>query len=143
MLHEELTAKILEACFEVSNELGSGFLESVYEKSLLIALTQFNPTLVFDEWTWIVVAIGSYLLSWLASWLKFRCLPSYHTWAAKGAWVFVGAGIVCLVAGWTPWPFRLAMLIVVLANLEAVLITLTIARCQINVASLWHALRRP
>jgi GxxExxY protein len=37
-LHEELTGKILEACFEVSNELGSGFLESVYEKALLIAL---------------------------------------------------------------------------------------------------------
>lgn len=38
MVHEELTEKILKACFEVSNELGSGFLESVYEKALLIAL---------------------------------------------------------------------------------------------------------
>src|SRR3990170_4441411 len=38
MLHEALTAKVLEACFEVSNELGAGFLESVYEKALLIAL---------------------------------------------------------------------------------------------------------
>ena len=24
-IHEELTAKIIEACFEVSNELGAGF----------------------------------------------------------------------------------------------------------------------
>jgi len=38
MLHEELTEKILKACFQVSNELGSGFVESVYEKALLIAL---------------------------------------------------------------------------------------------------------
>ncbi len=38
MLPEELTRKILEACFEVSNELGAGFLESVYERALLIAL---------------------------------------------------------------------------------------------------------
>ena len=38
LLYEELTAKILEACFEVSNELGAGFLESVYQKALLIAL---------------------------------------------------------------------------------------------------------
>jgi GxxExxY protein len=36
--HEELTATILECCFEVSRELGCGFLESVYEKALLIAL---------------------------------------------------------------------------------------------------------
>lgn len=34
MIHEELTGKILEACFEVSNELGVGYIESVYEKAL-------------------------------------------------------------------------------------------------------------
>ena len=42
MLHEELTSKILEACFEVINELGAGFLESVYENALLVALTHKN-----------------------------------------------------------------------------------------------------
>lgn len=40
MIHEELTEKILKACFEVSNELGCGFLESVYLKALLIALAE-------------------------------------------------------------------------------------------------------
>lgn len=40
MLYEDLTSKILESCFEVSNELGVGYLESVYEKALLIALRQ-------------------------------------------------------------------------------------------------------
>lgn len=40
MLYEELTAKILEACFEVSNELGAGYLESVYENALFVALVQ-------------------------------------------------------------------------------------------------------
>lgn len=47
MLHEELTGKILEASFEVSKELGAGFLESVYEKALQVALLQkgFNSAL--------------------------------------------------------------------------------------------------
>jgi GxxExxY protein len=40
MLYEDLTKKALEACFEVTRELGAGFLESVYEKALLIALQQ-------------------------------------------------------------------------------------------------------
>ena len=40
MKYEELTAKILECCFEVSNELGAGFLESVYEKALVVAFSQ-------------------------------------------------------------------------------------------------------
>ena len=40
MLHEELTERILKCCFEVINELGSGFLETVYEKALMIALQE-------------------------------------------------------------------------------------------------------
>ena len=35
---KELTEQIIGACFEVSNELGIGFLESVYEKALVIPL---------------------------------------------------------------------------------------------------------
>lgn len=40
MLHKDITGKILECSFEVSNEMGAGFLESVYENALLIALGQ-------------------------------------------------------------------------------------------------------
>ncbi len=36
--HEEITGTILGCAFEVSNELGAGFVESVYEKAMLIAL---------------------------------------------------------------------------------------------------------
>ena len=38
LLHNDLTGKILEAAFEVSKELGAGFLETVYERSMQIAL---------------------------------------------------------------------------------------------------------
>ncbi|MEO1498531.1 MAG: GxxExxY protein [Planctomycetota bacterium] len=40
MQHAELTKPIIGAAFDAWNELGFGFLESVYEKSLLIALTE-------------------------------------------------------------------------------------------------------
>jgi len=40
MQYEKLTSLILSACFEVSNELGVGFLESVYEKALMVALRE-------------------------------------------------------------------------------------------------------
>lgn len=40
MKHEELTSQILKCCFEVSNEFGAGFLESVYEKALIVAFSQ-------------------------------------------------------------------------------------------------------
>lgn len=40
MIREELTERILKISFDVSNELGNGFLESVYHKALLLALQQ-------------------------------------------------------------------------------------------------------
>ena len=40
MLYGDLTQNILGACFEVMNELGAGFLESVYEKALLVVLRE-------------------------------------------------------------------------------------------------------
>ena len=36
--HYELTEKIIKVFFEVYNELGYGFLESVYEESISVAL---------------------------------------------------------------------------------------------------------
>ena len=38
MEHEELTKKIIAAAYHVYNKMGFGFLESVYEKCLLIEL---------------------------------------------------------------------------------------------------------
>ncbi|MEX2478285.1 MAG: GxxExxY protein [Gracilimonas sp.] len=38
MKHEELTEKIIECFYTVYNRLGYGFLESVYEKAMLIEL---------------------------------------------------------------------------------------------------------
>ncbi|NQU05444.1 MAG: GxxExxY protein [Calditrichaeota bacterium] len=38
--YQESTHKIIGCCFEVINELGAGFIESVYEKALFIALQE-------------------------------------------------------------------------------------------------------
>ena len=37
-LHRDLTQHIIGCAFEVINDLGSGFLESVYEKAMMVAL---------------------------------------------------------------------------------------------------------
>lgn len=38
MLHHALTEKIIGVFYDVYNELGHGFLESVYESAMIIAL---------------------------------------------------------------------------------------------------------
>ncbi len=42
--HGELTDKILGVFYEVYNELGYGFLEAVYENSMIVALRQAELT---------------------------------------------------------------------------------------------------
>ena len=41
-MHSEITEKIIKAFYEVYNELGSGFLESVYEAALSIVLKEYG-----------------------------------------------------------------------------------------------------
>ncbi len=40
--HTEITEKIIKAFYNVYNELGSGFLEKVYENAMLIELKKFE-----------------------------------------------------------------------------------------------------
>jgi GxxExxY protein len=40
--HKDITDKVIRVFYEVYNELGHGFLESVYERSLEIALTSLE-----------------------------------------------------------------------------------------------------
>jgi len=39
LIDKDLTEKVIGVCIQVSRELGGGFLESVYVKALIIALT--------------------------------------------------------------------------------------------------------
>ena len=54
MKHEQLTGKIIEVFYDVYNELGHGFLESVYEASMRLALTEAGlfvpPKRPLDVW---------------------------------------------------------------------------------------------
>ena len=116
--------------------------DAVFYLSLLIALIAWQPTTIANEMIWMMAAITSYAFSWLASLVKFRRLPSYHTWAAKGVWLLVGAGTICLLADLSVWPFRIAMVCVTIANVEAICITAVLSQCKVDVPTLWHARRK-
>ena len=46
MKNEELTGVILKSAFDVSNQLGCGFLEKVYENALIVSLENNGVTAV-------------------------------------------------------------------------------------------------
>ena len=90
------------------------------------------------EW---FAAVG---VSWLASaavaLVRFGRMPSYHTWGAKLSWLVAAVvALLWLAAGWSsgvPWVLGL----VILTNLEAAAIGLTLPEWRTNVPTLWHAL---
>ncbi len=132
----------LARLMHTTSELGARLdtvADAIFYSSMLAATVLFRPNLMLQESVWMSAAVGSYAVNWIASWVKFRRLPSYHTWAAKGVWGVVGVGIISLLSGFNPWPFRIAMLCVLLTNLEAIGITLTLTECKVDVPSLWHA----
>jgi len=49
LLYEELTSVIIGKSYEVMNELGAGFLKSVYHKSLFLALQQEGYSVRFEH----------------------------------------------------------------------------------------------
>jgi len=41
-LYKEITDKVIRGFYETYNELGAGFLESVYEHALCVVLTEYG-----------------------------------------------------------------------------------------------------
>lgn len=72
-LHIEITEAVIGCAFEVIKELGTGFLESVYEKALLLALRQKGLAAVAQyplKVSFRGENVGEFLLTF---WLSKKC----------------------------------------------------------------------
>jgi phosphatidylglycerophosphate synthase len=94
-----------------------------------------------SEVPFMIAAIGTYAVSSLYGAWKFRQIPTYHTYGAKKSWGLITIGVICIFGGWATWPFRVALIVVTLTNLEAMLITRVLTAPHVDVLSLYHALR--
>ncbi len=132
--------------FHQRSELGArldSFADATLYAAVLVgAFLLWNDRLL-AVWPWIAVASGSYALATLFGFIKFRRWPSYHTWTAKGSWLFVVIALVCLAWQRPLWPLALAMACVTLANLESLAITYRLNRWQTDVNSVFAIRNTP
>lgn len=96
------------------------------------------PDIVRTEAVYVAIVIGSYVFPILAGLIKFRRIPSYHTWGAKIAAVFMTAAVLILFITENPWLFRCAAVLQAIVACEEILITLKLTQLQENVKSLLH-----
>ncbi|MGV1098662.1 CDP-alcohol phosphatidyltransferase family protein [Thiovibrio sp. JS02] len=100
------------------------------------------PELVRREQAFILLGLVGFLIPIILGFLKFGSLTSYHTWAAKTAAILLGLATPLLLLAGPAWPFRTAILLFLLAELEEMAITLGLEHWQANIPSLWHLRRQ-
>lgn len=99
------------------------------------------PELLLAQLPYLACAIAAYTLPIAAGWVRFGRITSYHTWAAKGTAVLMGAALFVLFTAGPAWPFHLAVVLLALEAAEELAITWVLPELRSNVPSLWHALR--
>ena len=108
---------------------------------IAVSLPLLWPDVVHAERVAVLTLIASFTLPALAGWLRFRRFTSYHTWLVRLAVVATAVGLYLLLLDISPWPFRIAAGLAVLAALEEIAISLVLPTERSNIAGLATALR--
>lgn len=116
---------------------GPGLLAWV---ALAALAARFAPDPALAELPFVAAAGATWIVAAAYALAKFGRLPAYGTKASKAGWFLVVAGAALLLAGATPWVFRIATVVFVLANAEVVAITRILPRARTDVPGLHDAL---
>jgi CDP-diacylglycerol--glycerol-3-phosphate 3-phosphatidyltransferase len=108
---------------------------------LPVATWLLRPDLVRAEALAIGVLLASLALPLAAGLAKFRCVPSYHTWLAKGTAIVLAGALLSIYLRGPIWPLHLATLLAVLCALEEVAITALLPSPHTDVRT-WRAALR-
>lgn len=112
-----------------------------FYSAALFAMAWLHADLVLAELGWLLPGMAAYLVNSVLGLARFGHIPTYHTRGAKIAWLFSTLAILGVLGAGQGWPLRAAGVWVLLVNLEAILITLTLPRCEVDVPSLYHAVK--
>jgi len=114
-------------------------------------LATYTTLPLFAWWLWpsilraqapaIAVAAAAYAAPLAAALLRFRRLPSYHTWAAKLTSVWMAGALLLLFTGGPAWPFQVGVVLLVLESAEEIAMTFVLPEWKSDVRTLWHAMR--
>jgi phosphatidylglycerophosphate synthase len=99
------------------------------------------PEIVRRELSWIIAGLSAFFGVIAFGFVRLGHAPCYHTWAAKAGVVSCALSMIPLLGEWSAVPFHLAIVLLILAAVEEVIITLLIPKHVGEMATLWHALR--
>ena len=133
-------ARRLNQITELGARLDSWGDFTVYS-SIAICAWILWPDTVRRELVYFMTIILCFTLPVIVGLIKFGRLISYHTWSVKLAVATTVVAYILLFSGLSEWPFRLVVIICVWAALEEVGITLLLPKYQVDVRSLFQAIK--
>jgi CDP-diacylglycerol--glycerol-3-phosphate 3-phosphatidyltransferase len=127
--------------FNITTNLGTK-LDSLGDMAIYLTVPLcawwLLPEIIKQEALFVLIALGAYIAPLLAGIIKFKQVPSYHTFGAKFAAIFMSTAIFFLFIAEFTWVFRCAAVFQVLVALEEIWITIRLPKLQNNVKSIWH-----
>jgi CDP-diacylglycerol--glycerol-3-phosphate 3-phosphatidyltransferase len=113
---------------------------SIYT-TVAVAMLLLWPALLRQEAIAVGAVVASFALPTLVGVVRFGHFTSYHTLLVKVAAVATALGLFPLLLEISPWPFRIAAVLAVLAGLEEIVISLLLGLDRSDVRGLWVVLR--
>jgi cardiolipin synthase len=107
----------------------------------LFAVSWLRADVLRSELLWVGAAAVCFAIAIAAALVKFGSQPSYHTLSAKTTWFLMVIAAIALFLDWSVWPLRIALLGVIVTNLESIAITATLSQPYTDVISLAAARR--
>jgi CDP-diacylglycerol--glycerol-3-phosphate 3-phosphatidyltransferase len=127
------------------SELGAR-LDSVGDLAIYmaapLAVWRLWPEIIIREAAYVGTAVTFFLIPLILGFVKFGRLTSYHTWGAKLSALLLSSSILLLLLKGPAWPFHVATVVFVLAEVEELCITALLTRWQPDVQSIFHVMRR-
>lgn len=121
---------------------GGARLDSLADRGLMLAIplgiAWLWPEVLMREAAWVALLGVTLIAPRAHAYVKFRRLPSYHTWLAKALAVYMGVALLLLLNGYWPWLFRIGALVALVEALEEIAITRTLSRWRADIPSWWH-----
>jgi len=130
--------------FHFASELGTkldSWADLLTYASVPVAVWWLRPDVVASEKIFFWVAVASYVVPVAIGFVRFRQLTSYHTLLARVSAYLLGLAVLVMFLHGPLLPLRIAVGVLVVAELEEIAITLVLPAPQSNVRHLGRALR--
>jgi phosphatidylglycerophosphate synthase len=116
--------------------------DTLFYGACIVAAWHLHRDVLFAHQVGLFVLLALEVTRYVVDFVRFRCEASYHLWTSKAWGLALFVGFTWLfVSGGDGWPVTLAIALGIVADLEGLVISLTLSHWKSDVPTWFHARR--